>query len=146
MKSVYIPYVLDVDPETGHQVLSALDRHRNVLAMVSEAKVRSAEKELVKLLLHLLEAEAAKGNDRFGELLDAAPRKGSWVVLTPVQVVPIRLKLARAQANLRQADMAASLGITQQSYAKLERPGANPTLQTLAQLERVLGRDLLCWV
>jgi transcriptional regulator with XRE-family HTH domain len=68
------------------------------------------------------------------------------VVLTPVQVVPIRLKLARAQANLRQADMAASLGITQQSYAKLERPGANPTLQTLAQLERVLGRDLLCWV
>jgi transcriptional regulator with XRE-family HTH domain len=60
-------------------------------------------------------------------------------------LIPVHLKLARARAKLRQADMAERLGITQQAYAKLERPGANPTLQTLIQLERVLGHELVAW-
>ena len=61
------------------------------------------------------------------------------------QLVTVQLKLARSQAKLRQADMADRLGITQQAYAKLERPGANLTLHTLIQLERVLGRELVSW-
>gem|GEM_PF-5103182 len=61
-------------------------------------------------------------------------------------MISIRLKLARAQANLRQSDMASLLGVTQQTYARMEAPGANPTLQTLAQIERALGKDLLGWV
>jgi transcriptional regulator with XRE-family HTH domain len=56
------------------------------------------------------------------------------------------LKLARAQANLRQADMARRLGITQQTYARMERPGSNLTLVTLSQIERALGKELLCWI
>jgi DNA-binding XRE family transcriptional regulator len=144
MKAIYIPYSVEIDPETRFQVLSAMDRQGNVLALVSEASLESAEKELIELLLHLLGAEASKGHDRFGELFDGALDR-PCVTLSPTQVIPIRLKLARAQANLRQADMASLLGITQQTYAKMERPGSNLTLQTLAQVERALGRDLLCW-
>ena len=64
-------------------------------------------------------------------------------MFAPSELIPVHLKLARAK--LRQADMAERLGITQQAYAKLERPGANPTLQTLIQLERVLGHELVAW-
>lgn len=144
MKPIHIPYAAETDPETGFQVLSALDQSGKVLAVVSESRLDAAEKELAKLLLHLLGAEAAKGRDRFRDLSLEVPQ-GRHISLTPIQVVPIRLRLARAQADLRQADVAERLGITQQTYAKLERPGANPTLQTLCQVENVLGRDLLRW-
>jgi transcriptional regulator with XRE-family HTH domain len=41
------------------------------------------------------------------------------------------LKDARLQAGLTQADLARRLGISQAAVAKLERPGANPTVDTL---------------
>lgn len=144
MKAIYIPYEQGRDPETGFQVLSALDKDGQVRAVVSEASREAAEMELLALMIHLLEAEAAEGRDRFRDFPDAPPA-GPHLVLGPIQILPLRIKLARAQARLRQADMASLLGITQQTYAKLERPGANPTLQTLAQLETALGRDLLGW-
>jgi len=56
------------------------------------------------------------------------------VAFLPTQLVTVRLKLGRSQAELRQADMANRLGITQQAYAKLERPRANITLRTFAAL------------
>lgn len=145
MKSIFIPYSTEVDPETRFQVLSALDLKGNVLAVVSEPTRERAERELAGLVLALFEAEAAKGRDRFPEFPDREPSSSS-IRLSPTQIVPIRLRLARSRANLRQADMANKLGISQQTYAKLERPGANPTLKTLSMVEGVLGKDLLCWV
>jgi transcriptional regulator with XRE-family HTH domain len=41
------------------------------------------------------------------------------------------LKDARRQAGLTQADLARRLGISQAAVAKLERPDANPTVNTL---------------
>jgi transcriptional regulator with XRE-family HTH domain len=41
------------------------------------------------------------------------------------------LKDARLRARLTQADLARRLGISQAAVAKLERPGANPTVDTL---------------
>lgn len=145
MKFIFIPYSTESDPETGFQVLSALDQQGNALAIVSEPTLERAEKELAGLMVALLEAEASKGRDRFPEFPDQATSSPS-LRLSPTQIVPIRLRLARSKANLRQADMASRLGISQQTYAKLERPGANPTLQTLSLVEGVLGKDLLCWV
>lgn len=144
MKAIYIPYQVEQDPESGFQVLSATDIRGKVLAVVSEATLEAGASELLALVLHLLEAEASEGRDRFHDFPEAPP-KGAHLPLPPLQVLPLRIKLARAQARLRQADMATLLGITQQTYAKLERPGANPTLRTLAQLEAAFGRDLLCW-
>jgi transcriptional regulator with XRE-family HTH domain len=41
------------------------------------------------------------------------------------------LKETRRQAGLTQAQLARRLGVSQAAVAKLERPGANPTVDTL---------------
>lgn len=41
------------------------------------------------------------------------------------------LKEARRQAGLTQAQLARRMGVSQAAVAKLERPGANPTVDTL---------------
>ncbi len=41
------------------------------------------------------------------------------------------LKEARREAGLTQAELARRLGVSQAAVAKLERPGANPTVNTL---------------
>lgn len=41
------------------------------------------------------------------------------------------LKQARRQAGLTQAELARRMGISQAAVAKLERPGGNPTVNTL---------------
>jgi transcriptional regulator with XRE-family HTH domain len=41
------------------------------------------------------------------------------------------LKNARREAGLTQAELARRLGVSQAAVAKLERPGANPTVETL---------------
>jgi transcriptional regulator with XRE-family HTH domain len=45
--------------------------------------------------------------------------------------IPRLLKDARLRAGLTQADLAGRLGVSQAAIAKLERPGANPTVDTL---------------
>ncbi len=40
------------------------------------------------------------------------------------------LKEARRQAGITQAELARRLGVSQAAVAKLERPGANPTVDT----------------
>jgi transcriptional regulator with XRE-family HTH domain len=61
----------------------------------------------------------------------------------PVDSVPIRMRMIRAQKHLSQADVAKTLGLTQQAYAKLERPGANLQLRTIQQVEGALDAELL---
>ena len=145
MKTLFAPYSLEYDVETRMPVLCALARDGGVMAVVSEPTLEAAETELVALVMAVLDAQAQDGTDPFQDLLEAAPKEGGYVAFLPSQLVTIHLKLARSQAKLRQSDMADRLGITQQAYAKLERPGANITLRTLIQLERVLGRELVAW-
>jgi len=145
MKTLYAPYNLKYDKETQMPVLAALASDGEVIAVVSEPTLEAAEAELVSLVLTVLDAQAQDGVYPLSDLMGAPPKKGRFVAFLPSQLVPVHLKVARAQADLRQADMAERLGITQQAYAKLERPGANPTLHTISQLERVLGRELLAW-
>ena len=120
-------------------------RDGSVIAIVSEPNLEAAERELVSLVWAVMEDQAQDGKDPFSELLEAPPTSGAHVSFLPSELVSIHLKLARAQANLRHADMAERMGITQQAYAKLERPGAILTLRTLILLERVLGRELVAW-
>ena len=62
---------------------------------------------------------------------------------TPVPGIPALLRTARRAANMTQADLAAQLGISQAAVAKLERPGANPTLGTLDRILQATGHRLL---
>jgi DNA-binding XRE family transcriptional regulator len=145
MKALYAPYILEYDEETRMPVLSALAQDGSVLAVASEPGVEAAEAELVSLVMTVLDEMAQDGRDPFPDLLDAPPADGGYVTFLPSELVTIHLKLARARAKLRQVDMAERMGITQQAYAKLERRGANLTLNTLIQLERVLGCELVAW-
>jgi transcriptional regulator with XRE-family HTH domain len=52
------------------------------------------------------------------------------------------LRSARARAGLTQAELAARLGVTQAAVARLERPRANPTVETLAATLTAAGHRL----
>ena len=142
MQSLYLGYSKQFDPESGTWCLSGTDTAGEWFGVGSGRTMVECERRLRDWILEVLESHAAEGEDHFGDLR-AEPPEGDHVVFDPVELMPIRLKLARAKAGLRQSDMAARLGITQQAYAKLERPGANPTLRTIYQTERVLGAELL---
>lgn len=49
---------------------------------------------------------------------------------------------ARRRAGLTQRDLAARLGVSQPVVARLERPGSNPTVSTLAGLVAATGHSL----
>lgn len=49
---------------------------------------------------------------------------------------------ARTKAGLSQAELARQLGTTQSAVARLERPGANPRLQTLIRAVEATGHAL----
>jgi transcriptional regulator with XRE-family HTH domain len=53
------------------------------------------------------------------------------------------MRAARREANLTQADLAGRLGVSQAAVAKLERPGANPTVDTLDRIFWASGHRLL---
>ncbi len=59
-----------------------------------------------------------------------------------VAELPLMLREARRNAGLTQADLARRLAVSQAAVAKLERPGANPTVETLDRVLRATGRRL----
>jgi transcriptional regulator with XRE-family HTH domain len=56
--------------------------------------------------------------------------------------IPTMLKDARRTAGLSQAELARRLGVSQAAVAKLERAGANPTVETLDRVLWATGRRL----
>lgn len=52
------------------------------------------------------------------------------------------IRTARRRAGVSQAALAARAGMTQPEVARLERPGSNPTAQTLARLLGAAGQRL----
>jgi transcriptional regulator with XRE-family HTH domain len=56
---------------------------------------------------------------------------------------PSLLRDARGRAGLTQAELAQRLGISQAAVAKLERPGANPTVDTLDRALWATGHRLM---
>jgi predicted RNase H-like HicB family nuclease/DNA-binding XRE family transcriptional regulator len=70
-----------------------------------------------------------------------APRghKLSTVHVDPGLAMSIQIRQARAAARLTQAQLAQRADVSQQQIAKLERPGANPTIDTIEKIARALG-------
>ncbi len=70
--------------------------------------------------------------------------KGSRSVLVPVVPTAIALRIllrrVRAEEGLTQADLARRLGMSAHAVQKLERRGANPTLETLDRVASALNR------
>lgn len=55
---------------------------------------------------------------------------------------PTLIRQARLEAGLTQAELAERLGVTQPAIAALERPGANPRMETVERTLACLGRYL----
>ncbi|MHB8421138.1 MAG: helix-turn-helix domain-containing protein [Myxococcales bacterium] len=135
-------YLAVVNPEAGELVVTfpdcpgcvtQVERPEEAVAMAQEA------------LEGWLESHLAHG--------EAPPRpgphkrapKGARLVAVPVSLTlsaQLSLRWARQDAGLTQAALAKRLGIGQPQIAKLERPGANPSLVTLERVMRALGARL----
>lgn len=73
----------------------------------------------------------------------ARVRSGDLEVTIPSDLATaMQLRWAREDAHLTQAQLAKLAGVSQQQIAKLERPGENPTIGTLAKVAKALGRSL----
>jgi ribosome-binding protein aMBF1 (putative translation factor) len=67
---------------------------------------------------------------------------GEPVEVSPQLTVAVALRWARQDAGLTQAELAKRVSVSQQQVAKLERPGANPSIATLHELADALGLRL----
>lgn len=142
MKHLYIPYSTSFDGASNTWCAEGVDRYGNAFGVGAGANEDRAKLALRVYVLESLLAGAADGDDFLRDLVDERP-PGSAVVLTANDVLPVVLRLHRSRLQERQADLAQRLGMTQQAYAKLERPGCNPTLRTLVRLEEVFGASLI---
>lgn len=64
------------------------------------------------------------------------------VEVDPAVAVAIQIRQARADLGISQGELAKRAGVSQQQIAKLERPGENPTIGTLAKIAWALDRLL----
>jgi transcriptional regulator with XRE-family HTH domain len=142
MKALHLPYRKRVIQDDSSWGLIGKDSGGADFGVGVGPAVEVAEQRLHEWVFDSLLAAAGDGEDRLGDLV-AIPPRGSHITFTSVDLVPIRMRLIRAQKHLSQADVAKKLGLTQQAYAKLERPGANLQLRTIQLVEGALGAELL---
>jgi DNA-binding XRE family transcriptional regulator len=143
MRNLYLPYTKVFDKESSSWCLTGRDSRRREFGVAAADSVGKAEERLRNWVLDSLLAAADDGEDRLRDLYVRCPAAATCVVLGPRDLLPIRIRTLRVQHHLSQAAMAERLGTTQQAYAKLERPGSNPGLDTLVRVERALDVSVL---
>ena len=141
MKSRYLPYEKTFDDETSIWCLVGRDVRGEDFGVGAGESMEMAEQRLRAWILDSLLASAGDGEDRSADLGEIGSPQA--LVFTPLDLVPIALRALRARHGLSQAQVAERLGMSQQAYAKLERPGANLQLRTIQQVERALDDELL---
>ncbi len=99
--------------------------HEEALAMAKEA------------LDGCLEVDILYGNE-----IPPPVYKGGYPI--PVAIhIELALRLRQLRGEQSQTDIAKKLGLSYQSYQRLENPRkANPTVKTLEKIARVYGREL----
>ena len=142
MQFRYLPYTLLHDDETRTWSAEGRDNKGESFGVGAGNTPEAAQTALRDAILESLVGAASDGEDFTRDLAEQQP-SGECLAFSPQELIPVALRAARVRQHLRQADMAARLGLTQQAYQKLERPGANPTLATLVRLEQAMGVALL---
>jgi DNA-binding XRE family transcriptional regulator len=143
MRSMFLPFERAFDEETSSWCLTGRDRSGEDFGVGAAADPDDAATRLREWVLDSLLAAAGDGENRLGDLLRECPRDQDCLVFGPPDLIPVMIRLLRVRHGWRQSEVADRLGISQQAYAKLERPGANPELQTLVRVERALEGPLL---
>jgi antitoxin HicB len=99
--------------------------HEEALAMAKEA------------LDGCLEADISQGN------AIPPPVYKAGYPITVASHIAVALQLRELRGEQSQTDIARRLGLSYQSYQRLENPRkANPTIKTLEKIARVYGREL----
>jgi DNA-binding XRE family transcriptional regulator len=142
MHNLYLPYEVSFDIESQTYCCTGLDREEEIFGTGSGATVELARQRFREAVFESLLSDASDGNDNTSSLYRTL--KGDpCLVLSAVELLPIRIRLARAARRLKQAEVAERMGISQQAYSKLERVGTNPTLALLSRLEIALQQEIL---
>ena len=142
MQTLYLPYEVTFDEGSLTYCCTGLDRHGKVFGVGSGSTPEKAEQRLREAVFVALLADAADGNDYTSDLF-RTPQGDNFLLMGPLDLLPIRIRLARFSRHYKQIEVAERMGISQQAYARLERTGANPTLALLARLEKALQQDIL---
>ena len=127
-------------------VMKAHDKRKQFLGVVSEP---SRQEGLEALKALVLETILEYANDCLNPLsmMYVKPPKNGYIEIYLQDIFPLVLRYHRSKKGMTQAIMASQLAMTQQVYARFERPGsANPTLTTIHRLQEVLNEDLLSFV
>lgn len=100
----------------------------------SRAQAMAAAREALEgwLEAHLVDGRAPPRPAR-------TARNSEPVEVDPQLGLAIELRWARQEADLSQAELASRVGVSQQQIAKLEKPGANPSIATLRKVAAALG-------
>lgn len=146
MKSRHLPFSKTFDEESSMWVLVGRDSHGQDFGVGSAEQIDEAERRLRSWVLDSLVAGAADGNDLSGDLSEGTAKNDEAITFSALDLLPVQLRRLRARQGLSQAQVAERLGMSQQAYAKLERPGANPELQTLLRIEQALEAELITLV
>ena len=90
----------------------------------------------------IMAAMAEEGEDPL-ELLLFGTAPDESATFSPRELFPVLLRFRRISQGLTQVELATKLGISQPSYSKYERYDANPTMETVGELEKALGTPLM---
>ena len=142
MYNLYLPYEVSFDSESQTYCCTGLDREEAIFGTGSDATLELAKERLREAVLESLLTDASDGNDYTASLYRTL-KGDQCLTLTAVELLPIRIRLARAARRLKQSEVAERMGISQQAYSKLERSGANPTFSMLSRLESALQQEIL---
>jgi DNA-binding XRE family transcriptional regulator len=142
MYNLYLPYEVSFDVESQTYCCTGLDREEEIFGTGSGATLELAEQRLREAVFESLFTDASDGNDYTSSLYRTL-KGDQCLMLTAVELLPIRIRLARTARRLKQSEVAERMGISQQAYSKLERTGANPTFALLSRLEVALQQEIL---
>lgn len=142
MHNLYLPYEITFDDDSRTFCCEGFDRHMKPFGVGSGPSLEVAEARLRDFVFESLLADASDGNDHTLDL-SRVPSGDNALRLTPMDLLPIRIRLARSARRLNQTEVAQRMGITQQAYSKLERSGSNPTLGLVARVEEALQQEIL---
>jgi DNA-binding XRE family transcriptional regulator len=142
MYNLYLPYEVTFDPDSETYCCTGEDRHGKTFGVGSGATRETAAQRLRETVFEYLATDSADGND-YTPTLFRTPKGEYFLEFTSRDLLPIRIRLARATRRLKQAEVAERMGISQQAYSKLERAGANPTLGLIARLESALQQEIV---
>ena len=142
METYFCGYEKKLDDASGDPVLVAHKPNGKGFAVGSGATLEDAGNQLKAHVCESMTTQAEHAEDPMVLISYGVPGEDS-ITFSVRDLFPIMLRYKRCALGFTQAEIAERMGTSQPAYAKLERFDANPTMETLSQLERALGVPLM---